>query len=143
MQSDQDKTIHMQLEGTLAKLLVQCDPSSHSPYLTTEKENPILYVEALYGTLRVALLFWRKLTKKLVEWVFEVNPYDWCITNKMLHGKQCTITWHMDNLKILHMEKTVLDELHNWTMNLVHMDHSTSWDEAQLSWNVVGFFIGW
>ena len=113
MQSDQDKTIHMELEGTLAKLLVQCDPSSHCPYLTTEKENPVLYVEvvnALYGTLRVALLFWRKLTKKLVEWEFEVNPYGSCITNKMLHGKQCTITWHMDNLKILHMEKTVLDE---------------------------------
>ena len=114
MQSDQDETIHMQLEGTLAKLLVQFDPSSHWLYLITEKENPVLYVEvvkALYGTLRVVLLSWRKLTKKLVEWVFEVSPYGWCITNKMLHGKQCTITWHMDNLKILHMEKTVLDEL--------------------------------
>ena len=113
MQSDQDETIHMQLEGTLAKLLVQFDPSSHWLYLITEKENPVLYVEvvkALYGTLRVALLFWRKLTKKLVEWVFEVNPYGWCITNKKLRGKQCTITWHMNNLKILHMEKTVLDE---------------------------------
>ena len=70
MQSDQDETIHMQLEGTLAKLLVQFDPSSHWLYLITEKENPVLYVEvvkALYGTLRVALLFWRKLTKKLLN----------------------------------------------------------------------------
>ena len=29
----------------------------------------------------------------------------------MIHGKQYTITWHVDDLKISHVEKTVLDEL--------------------------------
>jgi hypothetical protein len=37
-----------------------------------------MYVQlkkALYGTLQAALLFWKKMTKKLVYWGFKVNPY--------------------------------------------------------------------
>jgi hypothetical protein len=71
----------------------------------------VLYVElkkALYGTLRAALLFWQRLTKQLKEWGFETNPYDWCVANKTINGKQCTIVWHVDNLKISHVETSVV-----------------------------------
>ena len=47
--------------------------------------KPVLYVElvkALYGTIRAALIFWRKFTKQITEWGFTVNPYDWCVANK-------------------------------------------------------------
>jgi hypothetical protein len=39
----------------------------------------VLYIElkkALYGTLRVALLFWKKLSAQLQEGGFEINPYN-------------------------------------------------------------------
>ena len=114
MQGEQDETVHMKLEGTLAQLLTKCDPTKYQPYLTTEHGKPVLYVElvkALYGTIRAALIFWRKLTKQITEWGFTVNPYDWCVANKMVRGSQLTITWHVDDLKISHIDKEVLEDL--------------------------------
>ena len=114
MQGEQDETVHMKLEGTLAELLTKCDPTKYQPYLTTEHGKPVLYVElvnALYRTIRAALIFWRKLTKQITEWGFTVNPYDWCVANKMVRGSELTITWHVDDLKISHVDKEVLEDL--------------------------------
>jgi hypothetical protein len=85
MQADMDELVHMKLEGTMAELLVlRLDPKLYRKYVQTERGKTVLYVElkkALYGTLRAAVLFWRKLTKKLKEWGFKINPYDWCVAN--------------------------------------------------------------
>ena len=61
--------------------------------------------------LRAALLFWKKLTAQLQEWGFEINKYDQCVANKMIRGKQCTIIWHVDDLKISHVDTTVVSEV--------------------------------
>ena len=114
MQGDQDETVHMRLEGTLAELLTKCDPKLYRKYVVTENNRPVLYVElmkALYGTLRAALIFWRKLTAKLIEWGFTINPYDWCVANKQIKGKQCTLIWHVDDMKISHADRKVVDEI--------------------------------
>ena len=114
MQGDQDKTVHMKLEGTLAELLTKCDPTKYQPYLVVEQGKPVLYVElvkALYGTIRTALIFWRKFTKQITKWGFTVNPYDWCVANKIVCGSQLTITWHVDDLKISHVDREVLEDL--------------------------------
>ena len=66
-------------------------------------------IKALYGTLRAALIFWRKLTSKLMEWGFTINPYDWCIANKQIEGRQCTLIWHVDDMKISHGDSRVVD----------------------------------
>ena len=98
MQGNQDETVHMHLEGTLAELLTKCDPKLYRQYVVTENNKPVLYVElikALYGTLHTALIFWHKLMSKLVEWGFTVNRYDWCIANKQINGQQCTLVWHV------------------------------------------------
>ena len=114
MQGDQDETVHMRLEGTLAELLTKCDPKLYRQYVVTENNKPMLYVElikALYGTLRAALIFWRKLTSKLVEWGFVINPYDWCVANKLINGQQCTLVWHVDDMKISHVNSKVVDNI--------------------------------
>ena len=114
MQGDQDETVHMHLEGTLAELLTKCDPKLYRQYVVTENKRPVLYVElimALYGTLRAALILWRKLTSKLVEWGFVINPYDWCVANKQINGEQCTLVWHVDDMKISHADSRVVDDI--------------------------------
>ena len=114
MQGDQDETVHMRLEGTLAELLTKCDPKLYRQYVITENNKPVLYVElikALYGTLRAALIFWRKLTSKLVEWGFTINPYDWCVANKQINGRQCTLVWHVDDMKISHVDTKIVDDM--------------------------------
>jgi hypothetical protein len=73
-----------------------------------------MYIEllkALYGTMRAARLFWERLSKQLVDWGFTPNPYDSCVVNKMVDGKQLTVAWHVDDLKILHVSTKVVDDL--------------------------------
>jgi hypothetical protein len=47
----------------------------------------------------------------LKKWGFEPNPYDPCVANKIVNGKQCTVIWHVDDLKITHAEQEVVDEV--------------------------------
>jgi hypothetical protein len=74
----------------------------------------VLYVElrrALYGTLEAALLFWEILSSQLTKWGFVSNPYDSCVMNKDINGKQCTVLWHVDDLKISHVDAEVVTEM--------------------------------
>jgi len=66
---------------------------------------------AIYGTLKAALLFWKKLSTSLKMRGFKINPYDWCVANKDINGTQCTIVWHVDDLKISHKDSTVINEI--------------------------------
>jgi hypothetical protein len=71
-------------------------------------------LKAMYGLLRSALLFYLKLVKDLTDYGFELNPYDPCVANKMVDGKQMTVVWHVDDLKISHMSRSVIDGLLNY-----------------------------
>jgi Reverse transcriptase (RNA-dependent DNA polymerase)/Zinc knuckle len=105
MQADMDEVVHMRLEGKMAELLVKINPKIYRKYVQNINGKPVLYVElkkALYGTLKAALLFWKRLTAELKSIGFKENPYDWCVMNKMIDGKQCTVVWHVDDLKISH-----------------------------------------
>ena len=114
MQADMDEIVHVKFEGEIAEMLVKLDPKLYRKFIKDEHGKPVLYVEllkALYGTMRAALLFWKKLSSQLVEWGFVINPYDWCVANKMINGKQCTILWHVDDLKISHVDAAVNTEV--------------------------------
>jgi hypothetical protein len=37
------------------------------------------------------------------------NPYDTCVVNKMINGKQLTVAWHVDDLKVSHVDTPVVD----------------------------------
>ena len=68
--------------------------------------------KALYGTLQAALLFWRNLSVFLIHKLgFEANPYDFCVVNKTINGSQWTIGWHVDDLKISHIDRMVNQEI--------------------------------
>ena len=111
MQADMDPGVYMHIDGAMAELLLEIDYAMYQPHMVREKGKPVIYVEllkALYGTLRAARLFWETLSGKLQEWGFILNPYDSCVANKYVNGQQCTITWHVDDLKISHVEEDVV-----------------------------------
>jgi hypothetical protein len=91
------------------------DPEKYKTYFEMENGKNVIYVilqKALYGTLQAALLFWQNISTFLIEELgFEMNTYDRCITNKIINGKQCTIIWHVHDVKGLHVEQKVLDEI--------------------------------
>jgi hypothetical protein len=107
MQTDIDELIHVRLEGPMALLLAKVNPCLYTKYLARERGQDVMYVKlkkALYGTLQAALLFWKDLTETLTNMGFVVNPYNWCVANKLINGKQCTIVWHVDDLKVSHVD---------------------------------------
>jgi hypothetical protein len=114
MQADIDELVHVCFTGKMIDLLIDIDPEMYKPCVTYKGQEKVMYVEqlkALYGTLQAARLFWEKLSKKLVEWGFTINPYDTCVANKIVNGKQLTIVWHVDDIKVSHVNIKVVDEL--------------------------------
>ena len=107
----------MRLRGKAAELLVQTAPELYQKYIQIEKGKKVLYVEAwkaIYGTLKAALLFYKKLSADLVKKGFTINPYDPCVANKVVNNNKLTVVWHVDDLKISHVEPGVIDELVKW-----------------------------
>ena len=115
MQSDMDELVHIKFEGEMAELLTHVNPEKYQKYMQEENGKQVIYVKlqkALYGTLQAALLFWKNLSGYLVnELRFTINKYDHCIANKTINGKQCTIIWHVDDLKISHVMKGVVEDI--------------------------------
>jgi hypothetical protein len=70
--------------------------------------------KALYGFLRSALLFYRKLVANLESNGFVLNPYSSCVANKVVNGKQMTVCWHMDNLKVSHCNPNQVTIFGEW-----------------------------
>ena len=104
LHADMNECLHMIMEGMIAAHVAKLEPTRYRKYIWHDKKGkPMLYVKlkkALYGTLQAALLFWQLLSSTLVSWGFPINPYNQCVANKHINGKQCTIIWHVDNLKI-------------------------------------------
>ena len=115
MHADQDDLVHVRFTGEMVDKLLKIDEEMYAPYVTWEGSQKVMYVEllkALYGTIKAAKLFWEKMTNHLVkDWGFTINPYDSCVANKVINGKQCTIVWHVDDLKISHVSEEVVDNV--------------------------------
>lgn len=112
-QDPNDDTVHMVLKGELCELMVKAAPELYTEYVIVGKNGTrMLYVEmqkALYGMLKSALLFYLKLLDDLTKAGFKLNPYDPCVANKTVAGKQLTVAWHVDDLKISHENPAVVD----------------------------------
>ena len=70
--------------------------------------------EALYGFIKSALLWYELFTGELRDVGFKLNPYDKCVANKMIDGKQCTIAWWVEDDCLSHLSTKVLDRIIEW-----------------------------
>ena len=116
LHSDMDEFVLMVVEGDMVEILVRANPARYKSFVhVTKKGKPILYVrlkKALYGCIQSAMLWWKLLTSVLVEIGFRVNPYDNCVANKTMDdGKQCTICWYVDDLKVSHVSERVVRDV--------------------------------
>mmetsp|Transcript_21699 Transcript_21699/g.63826 ORF Transcript_21699/g.63826 Transcript_21699/m.63826 type:complete len:82 (+) Transcript_21699:411-656(+) len=69
MNTKMGELVHVRFEGVMAQRLVKIDPVLYKKYVVIEHGREVIYYalsKALYGTLRASLLFWRKLTQKMV-----------------------------------------------------------------------------
>ena len=116
MQADIDEEVHIKFDGELIDLLCQVDPSL-AQYVAVENGKKVLYTvlnKALYGTVQASLLFWKRLSSFLIDTHgFVRNPYNFCVVNKMIGGRQMTVVWYVDDLKISHANESAVDDVVN------------------------------
>ena len=71
--------------------MLKINPGKYEKHIRWFRGKEVLHVrlkKLLYGTLLGAMMFWKKLIKFIIEkMAFEINPYDWCIENKIINGK--------------------------------------------------------
>ena len=113
----EDIDCYLKFEGAMVDMLCDINPEYKNNVVinkkTGEKKLYGKLTKAVYGTLLGAILFYEKLSKQLIEWGFQPNPYDQCTFNKMVNGQQVTIQFHVDDLKISHVEQSVVDKIVN------------------------------
>jgi hypothetical protein len=79
LHADNEEYVLMKMVGALAELMVQTNPTLYRKYVVIEKGRSVLYLrlqKALYGMMKSALLFYRKLIAELRDMGFTINPYD-------------------------------------------------------------------
>ena len=64
------------------------------------------------------MIYILKLTKALLSYSFELNPYDPCVSNEIVNGEQPTICWHVDDLKSSHIDPKVNDKILKWIKDM-------------------------
>jgi Reverse transcriptase (RNA-dependent DNA polymerase) len=108
-----DQFTLMKLTAEAVNIMISVD-SSYAQYVTQENGRPVLYLQlkkALYGCVKSALLWYDLFANTLKDMGFELNPYDACVANKLINGKQYTVVWYVDDNKISHVDPNVVSEV--------------------------------
>ena len=115
---DAEHRVTVRIRGPLVDILVSMAPDVYGPYVSVTKTGQkVLIVEclnAVYGTMVAALLYYKKFVKSLKSKAFKLNLYDRCVANKIVKGKQITVCFHVDDCKISHEVPQVIDETIDW-----------------------------
>mmetsp|Transcript_26079 Transcript_26079/g.37077 ORF Transcript_26079/g.37077 Transcript_26079/m.37077 type:complete len:204 (-) Transcript_26079:2068-2679(-) len=113
LNADMNDLVVMKLRGEFVDMLWEVNPEC-SNFIVSSGQQQILYLrldKALYGCVQSSLL-WYKLFVETLEWMgFKLNPYDTCVANATIDGKQCTIVWYVDDMKISHADAGVVDAI--------------------------------
>jgi hypothetical protein len=103
----------LKLVGEAVNIVCQVNPK-YENFVVIENRKKVHYLQllkALYGCVQSALLWYDLFTNALVGMGFKLNPYDLCVANSQMKGKQCTVAWYVDNNKISHVDDTVVTNI--------------------------------
>jgi hypothetical protein len=108
----------IKIRGILVDMLVEIAPDVYKPYVTTDKKGVkqliVQCLNAIYGTMMAGLMYYTKFCKSLLSVGFIFNPYDPCVANKQVSGKQMTICFHVDDCKVSHISPKIVTRMVNW-----------------------------
>jgi hypothetical protein len=103
----------IKIRGIPVDILVEIAPEAYRSYISQDKKGNknflVQFQNALHGTMAASLLYYHKFVKSLTDTDLIINSYDPCVANKIIEGEQMTIFFHVDDCKISHRKKTVMD----------------------------------
>ena len=145
LENDEDKAI-MRLRGKLAELMVKVAPEIYSKYvIINSKGQKVLYVRllnALYGIMKAALLYYQRFVQDLLSINFIINPYDPCVANKFVKHKQLTVVWHVDDLKVSHRNPAIVTKMADWLKATYERLFDDGSGEMQISRGKIHEYLG-
>ena len=112
MPQTEGKTVLLKLTGDFEDIMCSVN-KEFTPHVVYEGNTKILYMKvlrAIYGCLESTMLWYTLYVKTLKSIGFE-NPYELCVANKIINGKQFTIVWYVDDNKISHVDLAVVDSI--------------------------------
>jgi hypothetical protein len=86
----------------------------YEKFVVIENGKKVLYLQLLkaqYGCVQSELLWYDLFTNTLVQMGFKLNPYDLCVANSQIKGKQRKIAWYVNDNKISHVDDTVVTDI--------------------------------
>jgi len=113
LHADMEDVVLLKMVGEAADIMCDVNPK-YAPFVVIKSGKRVLYLrllKALYGCVKSALLWYELFTETLIGMGFELNPYDPCVANSMIDGKQCTIAWYVDDNKISHVSSEVVTSI--------------------------------
>ena len=108
-----DKRLLMKFRDEFVDIMCKVNPE-YEQDVVVEHGKRVLYVRilrAIYGCIELVLLWYELYVSVLKEMIFQLNPYNKCVANKMINGKQYTITWYVDDNKISHVDEYVVTKI--------------------------------
>ena len=115
----------MKITGVLIDHMVAMAPEIYGPYVVYDNGRKVLYLQvlrALYGMLIAAVQWYKKFRHDLESIGFKFNPYDACVANRMVRGKQHTVRFHVDDLMSSHVDPKTNDNFLKW-LNKMYGSH--------------------
>ena len=117
VEKEQDMAI-IRMYRVLVDILLEIAPEVYEPFVHINKKGVKQLLlqchNAIYGTMLASLLYYKKFVKSLLLIGFEINPYDPCIANKMINGKQMTICFHVNDCKLSHHDCKAVNDFIEW-----------------------------
>ena len=107
----------MKITSKLVNVLISIAPETYGGYVVYKNGKKVIYIvvlQALYGMLISALLWYKKFRSDLEGIGLIFNPYDPCIANRIVKKQQQTICFQVDNLKSSHVDAKVNYKFLEW-----------------------------
>ena len=102
--ADMEKEAILILENKMVDVMLETDREIYGKYVIYRKNGRkhmyIFLRKAMYRTLNIELLYYRKVSKELREYGFVINPYNPCVANMWTSEGQFTVVWHVNDMKV-------------------------------------------
>ena len=107
------KTILLKVWGCFVNIMCDINPE-HKANVRYKRCQKVLYIHvlrAIYGCVESTLHWYTLYIDTLQKKGYVINPYAFCVSSKIIEGKQYTIVWFVDDNKAYHVKPKIIDKL--------------------------------
>ena len=108
-----DKFTLLLMEGNFLDIMcdINTDYKQNVRFKYGRKTLNLYIIEAIYGIIESALLWYYIYVSVIKDMRFQLNIYYMCVVNNYINGKHCTIAWYVDNNKVSHVEQDIIYDI--------------------------------